>query len=330
MAQAEQRPPGCAFDMMALYGAPDSAEQDPAGCKIYRLRNETGEGALSLYELLPGVRVAYNDIHMAYCNKNQQPAAHVIEINHCREGRYECSVGHQTCCYLSPGDLAIGAVDRQFSDSAFPTRHYHGISIFIEPDALPDALHTLFALLGIDLGHITALVCNENRFFIMRASDSIAHIFSELYQIRENRRSDYLKVKILELLLFLSDLEGADAVNRVEYLNTGLVGKIKQARDFMVADIRRHTTVEALAERFHLSPTALKNGFRKVYGTSVYAYLKAYRLQTAQKRLLCTADPVAGIAAQVGYENPNKFATAFQKAYGASPTAFRNHVRLDR
>ena len=36
----------------------------------------------------------------------------------------------------------------------------------------------------------------------MRANPSIEHIFSELYHVREKRKPGYMKIKMLELLLF--------------------------------------------------------------------------------------------------------------------------------
>lgn len=318
------------FDIMALYGKPVENDNTNSECKLYNLHNETGVGVITIYQILSGIQVVYNDIHMAYCNKNQKATTNVIEINHCREGRYECNLGSQICCYMSPGDLSIGPLKQQSMDSCFPTKHYHGISIFIEVDQLPQELLTVMDLLSIEIEHITSLICNENRFFIMRANESISHIFSELYSIRENRKPGYLKVKILELLLFLSDLSGEDALNQIEYLNRSHVQKIKNIHDFIIGDIKTHYTINELSLRFQLSATTLKKEFRQVYGTSVYAYLKTYRLQEAQKLLLRTENSVAEIAVDIGYENPNKFATAFKKEYGMSPTEFRIHVRLDR
>ena len=35
-------------------------------CVIYQFRNESGEGTITLYEVFPGVSLAYNDFHMRY------------------------------------------------------------------------------------------------------------------------------------------------------------------------------------------------------------------------------------------------------------------------
>lgn len=94
------------------------------------------------------------------------------------------------------------------TEGIFPTNHYHGITIFIEADNLPTELKKFMDLLSIDINHISRLICDEGKFFLMRANESIEHIFSELYSIKENRKPGYLKIKVLELLLFLSDLKG--------------------------------------------------------------------------------------------------------------------------
>ncbi|MFR1849839.1 MAG: helix-turn-helix domain-containing protein [Clostridium sp.] len=141
----------------------------------------------------------------------------------------------------------------------------------------------------------------------MRANESIEHIFSELYSIKENRKPGYLKIKVLELLLFLSDLKGEDAFNEMEYLNRNRVYKMRKINDFIIEDIQKHYTIDYLSYKFEISQTNLKKDFQKIYVTSIYAYLKTYRLQVSQRLLLNTNYSIAQIANKIGYENPNKF-----------------------
>ena len=35
------------------------------GCSIYRMKNVTGEGVITRYEILPGIELFYNDFHMS-------------------------------------------------------------------------------------------------------------------------------------------------------------------------------------------------------------------------------------------------------------------------
>ena len=306
----------------ALYGPLQPAAQ-PDAARTFCVSNETGTGRVTMETVFPGAELCYNDMHLAWCNQDQQPARNVIEINHCRVGRYECSFGENSCCYLSAGDFAVSAATRKKSASCFPLRHYHGITILLDFDALtPDILERM-AWFGIDPAVLRQYICTANRCCILRGNPAIEHIFSELYAARPPRQPGYLRLKVLELLSFLTTLDTQAELQQTEYLNQHQAECAKRVAALMTEDLTIHRTIEQLAQEVGLSPTALKTCFRGVYGSSVYAYLRNYRLQTAQKLLAETKTPVAEIARQVGYENPNKFSSAFRQETGLTPTAYR-------
>ena len=307
----------------AFYGPLQPESGTDTGTQVFCVSNETGEGRVTVEPVFPGVELCYNDMHLGWCNQEQKPARNIIEINHCRVGRYECSFGDNSCCYLSAGDFAVSAGTRKKSASCFPLRHYHGITILLDQDALTPEVHQLMTLFGIDLERIRQYICTENRCCILRSDPGIEHIFSELYTVTPPRKNGYLKLKVLELLLFLCSLDTKAEVQQTEYFNHHQVECAKQVAALMTANLTGHQTIEQLAQAVGLSPTALKTCFKGVYGTSVYAYLREYRLQTAQKLLAETDLSVADIARQVGYENPNKFSSAFRAQYGLTPTAAR-------
>lgn len=319
------------FEGSKLYGdTKEDGKEEPLGGRFFRLSNETGTGRISVYQVFTGIELYYNDMHMAYCNQNQTTIKNSIEINHCAVGRYECSFGENSCCYMAAGDLSIGSLMRKKSDSSFPLNHYHGITIIINLEELLPEIRQIMELLNIDLSHIQQYICEENRCCIMRANASIEHIFSELYHVRGQRKLGYMRVKVLELLLFLSDLETDAQVSQMDYYNQNQVRMAKEVKEYITKDLSVHYTIEALAGIFHISPTMLKRCFKGVFGTSIYSYLRIYRLQVAQKMLMSTQLPITMIANRVGYENPNKFTSAFGKVYGMSPKEFRKNVQLDR
>ena len=67
----------------------------------------------------------------------------------------------------------------------------------------------------------------------------------------------------------------------------------------------------------------LKNCFKAVYGNPVFVYRKEYKMQAAARLLKMTDKSVTEIAALVGYENPNKFSSAFKKMFARSPREYR-------
>lgn len=228
------------FEGTKLYG---SLEEDELRqeCKIFRLSNETGHGRITVYQVFSGIELYYNDMHMGYCNQNQATAKNMIEINHCLIGRFECSFGENSCCYMAEGDLSISSMMKKKSNSCFPLNHYHGISIVINLDELLPEVRQIMELLNIDLHYIQKYICEGNRCCIMRANPSIEHIFSELYHVREKRKPGYMKVKMLELLLFLSDLNTAEEVLQTDYFNQNQVALIKAVASYIIQGFGRQT-----------------------------------------------------------------------------------------
>lgn len=106
--QKEQPASSNSFTSIDLYGAAVHEKgEEEENCSSFHLENESGVGDITLYHVFPGIELVYNDMHMAYCNKNQEPTDSVLEINYCREGRSECLFGEHQYCYMSAGDLSF-------------------------------------------------------------------------------------------------------------------------------------------------------------------------------------------------------------------------------
>ena len=69
-------------------------------CSVYQMKNETGDGIATYYEVYPGIGVIYNDFHMASCPPRRFDNTHYISIHHCREGRIEWEVSNGAYLYL--------------------------------------------------------------------------------------------------------------------------------------------------------------------------------------------------------------------------------------
>jgi AraC-like DNA-binding protein len=67
----------------------------------------------------------------------------------------------------------------------------------------------------------------------------------------------------------------------------------------------------------------LKSCFKSVYGTSVYAFVRSYRIHAAAALLRENGESVITAAGKVGYINPSKFAHAFKEIMGISPAEYR-------
>lgn len=299
-----------------------------AGCRLYRMQNDTGEGLISEYLILPGIDLFYNDFHMKDGqNQNKRPMPDTIEINHCREGRFECEFQNGDYQYIGAGDLSIHRLSHTTRQTRFPLAHYHGISITIDLPRAQQTLSSLEAIMGdldIHLEAIAERFCREESCYVLRSNREVAHIFSELYAAPPERMAHYLKAKVLELLMLLNDLPQESFSEKRRFFSRSQVTAVRAIHDAMIQDLSHHYTLAELSRQFGIAQTSMKLCFKAVYGSSIYQYMKTYRMQTARVLLQDTSRSVTEIAATLGYDNPSKFSEAFKKEYGISPTLFRN------
>lgn len=300
------------------------------GGSIYKMQNVTGEGMITQYKILPGIELFYNDFHMKDGqNKNKLPHPDVLEINHCREGRFECVFGNGDCQYFGAGDLAINRLTNETTSTTFSLSHYHGISITIDLNEALTTMKQVEHVLGglhIDLYQIAERLCRKDTCFILRSHNNIEHIFSELYRVPPKIIAHYLKVKVLELLMFLNDVQIGEYQEERRYFSKNQVQVIKQMEAYMIADLQKHYTLKELSKKFDIPLTSMKMCFKGVYGCSIYSYMKSYRMQASILLLRNTTESVTEIAMKMGYDNPSKFSEAFKKEFRELPSEYRKKL----
>lgn len=82
-------------------------------------------------------------------------------------------------------------------------------------------------------------------------------------------------------------------------------------------------TMSQLAGEVGLSVSHLHREFRSQLGSTPMAWLARTRAEIAASLLLQTDRPVGWVGAQVGWPDPNYFSRCFRRAYGVSPSTYR-------
>ena len=292
-------------------------------CTVYRIGNETGAAVMTSYPVFPGIDLIYNDVHMQGRVITNARTDTVFEINHCSEGRVEYGLAGGFF-YLAPGDLSV-SVGADMGDSVYyPTGHYHGITVLVDTKKAPKCLSCFLDDVKVSPESLMERFTTDGKGFISRSDTGIEHVFSELYSVPEAIRKGYLKVKILELLLFLSAMELDSSALAERRISNTQVELAKRIGAYLSANMDRRITLEELSNSFHMSQSALKSCFRAVYGESVYSYIRAQKMQCAAADLRRSEMSIMEIAGRYGYDNGSKFAKAFRDTVGMSPTEYRN------
>jgi AraC family transcriptional regulator len=73
-----------------------------------------------------------------------------------------------------------------------------------------------------------------------------------------------------------------------------------------------------------ISPFRLSHGFKNATGVSLHQYVIQRRVERAKVMLRTTAEPIAHIAAAVGFASQSHFTTVFKRMTGATPRAYRS------
>lgn len=293
---------------------------------VYQVQNTDGELTITEHHVFPGIWLCYKDAHT---HKFTYPPTYpegVLEITHCREGRFEYD-GGEHFFYLTKGDLSISRCQGSGTSVYCPTGHYRGISILIDPQAAHHCLSCILEDVEVDPDMLMEKFCGENQYFIVRSSPRLEHIFSELYSVPEGLQRGYFKVKILELLLFLTGLDPAQSQSKQHSCSKSQADLAKQVCQFIHEQPDARLTIGELATKFFVSPAQLKKCFYSVYGESVQAYIRAEKMRSAAYILETTGQTISETASAYGYDNSSKFSRAFREVMGVSPTEYRNGLR---
>lgn len=295
------------------------------GCSVYQFKNETGEGTITIYEVFPGMALAFNDFHMQYYDSEFRPGRDVFCIDYCREGRLEYTAKNDAFAYVEAGDLKL---DRRLTHTGrfeLPLSHYHGAMVSIDMETACRSLPLEIRDFPVDLRALQKKYCREIYPRVVHGAGFIEHIFNELYAVPEGIKRPYFKVKILELLLCLEALELREETEERPYFYKTQVEKVKAIRKFLEEHMEESFTQEEVSGRFGIALTPMKKCFKSVYGMSIGNWLLQYRMNQAAELLLREKKKsVAEIAGKVGYDSPSKFALAFRRVMGMSPTEYRS------
>ena len=153
----------------------------------------------------------------------------------------------------------------------------------------------------------------------------IAVILNQMYQQSLNLTMYklYLRGKVFELMsLYFSKDKEMDIEQCPFLADDNNIKKIKKAKEIIISRMIEPPTLVELAKEVDISLKKLKQGFKQVYGASVFSFLIDYKMQVS-KRLLSSGNyNVNEVALRVGYSTATHFINAFKKKFGTTPKKY--------
>ena len=185
--------------------------------------------------------------------------------------------------------------------------------------------HSLFST---EANYITFLnEENKDRKYYKDAtvSPSMAIVLNQLmnYNLHPTIKPLYFKGKAYELIsLYFNRPADADVEQCPFLADEDNVSKIKKAKQIMIARMAEPPSLQALADEINLPINRLKEGFKQIYGDSVFSFLFDYKMEVARQLLATGTHNVNEVGLKIGYSTSSHFIAAFKKKFGTTPKKF--------
>ena len=189
--------------------------------------------------------------------------------------------------------------------------------------------HSLFSS---DADHISFLSpenSSKKYYDTLPFTSSIAVVLSQVLQakVHDSMKELYFKGKVYELLSLYFNKSEDPSLEQCPFLvDEENVQKIRRAKDIILERMTDPPTLENLSLEIGLSLKRLKEGFKQLYGDTVYSYLLDHKMEDARRMLDSQKFNVNEVSLKLGYSTASHFIAAFKKKYGTTPKKYIGSV----
>jgi AraC-like DNA-binding protein len=133
----------------------------------------------------------------------------------------------------------------------------------------------------------------------------------------------FLEAKLLEL--FLLQVTGFDQYNaHAAAFRPHDIERLHAAKHYLEQHFMDDCSIFSLAGQVGINQKKLKQGFKALFGYTVFGYLSHIRMEKAKQLLIDEKKTVGEVSELVGYQHPQHFAAAFKKKYDILPGRLKN------
>jgi AraC family transcriptional activator of pyochelin receptor len=133
----------------------------------------------------------------------------------------------------------------------------------------------------------------------------------------------YVKGKVYELLsLHFQHEENTDSEYCPFLVDEQNVLKIRKAKEIIISRMAEPPSLQELANEIGLNIKKLKEGFKQIYGDTVFSFLFDYKMEHARRLLESNQFNVNEVGVQIGYSTSSHFIAAFKKKFGTTPKKY--------
>ena len=138
------------------------------------------------------------------------------------------------------------------------------------------------------------------------------------------RRPLFLAGKALDLMISGFDQFNLDKGPAVSCFDPAADERdfVHKARDIIISDIKNPPSLTELSKMVGVNRTTLTQCFSKVYGVTIFNFLRRFRLEQSRCLLQAGNQSVTQVAFEVGYSHQKTFSREFKKYFGNAPSDY--------
>ncbi len=165
--------------------------------------------------------------------------------------------------------------------------------------------------------HLISLNTQEQSFV-----ETLLHTMETEYHNNRQHETSYIKLNLLQLLLFLNQCKpnrqdaALTEINNTQKLMFEILGYINN-------HYSEELTLETVSSRYYLSTCYFSRTFKEATGFHFVEYLNNVRIKEAKKLLLNSHLTVNEIASATGFHSSTHFGRVFKQIVGCSPSSYK-------
>ena len=189
------------------------------------------------YDLYDGIKLAFMSLNGNKQTDTHEPLKHILEINYCHKGKIGWKMNNGNSIYLGEHDYSLHTMECcSASTITLPNEYYEGISIYIDLNILSETPPELLKNTGITGDGILNKFCKDGNFSAFIGNEETDAIFSSFYHQPKEFQLAYWRIKVLELLLYLSKLS-IDTENRLSEYQSEQVEIVRNIHKYLLNNI---------------------------------------------------------------------------------------------
>lgn len=246
-----------------------------------------------------------------------------FEVFFCQTGRLTVRPVQGTPYAVeAPGIFLLS--DRSELRSCLCSGDTSGILVAADAASAKKSLRMIYSLLGLKPDAVRAQEKMEasNGCMVLFGTPWTQAFFETMQYLPDDAQEKYCIFKSVELLYLLCSEAPIPDPSSIGF-GRPVFPSMSEVKTYIQTHLTEKLTIGFLCKQFSVSPTFLKESFRRTYGMPIHSFLIQQRLQHARKLIRTTGMPIQKIAQSVGYESASQFNAAFKHHFGVTPGQYR-------